>query len=343
MTEQRKIGVIFRLCVECMPSHLCGGDSFPGCARYLRTSFFDFSMPITFAPLSRRGWLQAGLAAAFVPRFSNALESGSEFWALFSDTHIAADVTKEARGAVMGENLRRCVNQVLQAGQKPFGVLVNGDCAYLDGQQEDYDTFVKLIEPLRESGVQVHCTLGNHDDRRHFIGAMTSPQDPRPVEGRHVEVLSSATMNWVLLDSLQEVNKTPGELGGLQLGWLDRTLANCPDRPTVVLTHHNPITSTPDDKKPTGLLDTKALFAILARHKKVKAYIYGHTHSWNHQRDESTGIHLVNLPPVAYVFSSERPNGWVSARAMADRLVLELRTLNAAHEKHGEKVEILWG
>ncbi len=300
-------------------------------------------MPITFPPLSRRRWLQTTLAAALAPRLCPAAESGGEFWALFSDTHIAADVALEARGAVMGENLRRCVNQVLQVGQKPFGVLVNGDCAYLDGQQADYDTFVKLIEPLRESGVQVHCTLGNHDDRRHFIGAMTSPQDPRPVEGRHVEVLSSATMNWVLLDSLKEVNKTPGELGSLQLGWLDRTLANCPDRPTVVLTHHNPVQTLPEGKKPTGLLDAEALLAVLARHKKVKAYVYGHTHTWAHHRDESTGIHLVNLPPVAYVFSPERPNGWVSARATADRLVLELRALNPAHEKHGEKVEIVWG
>jgi Icc protein len=299
-------------------------------------------MPITFAPLSRRRWLQAGLAAAFTPHVSHGAESGGEFWALFSDTHIAADAALEARGAVMGENLRRCVNQVLQIGQKPFGVLVNGDCAYLDGQQADYDTFVKLIEPLRESGVQVHCTLGNHDDRRHFIGAMTSPQDPRPVEGRHVEVLSSATMNWVLLDSLKEVNKTPGELGSLQLGWLDRTLANCPDRPTVILTHHNPVPWVSEGQKTTGLIDSQALLAVLARHKKVKAYLYGHTHTWHHQRDASTGIHLVNLPPVAYVFSPEQPNGWVSARATANRLVLELRTLNPAHENHGEKVEILW-
>ena len=302
------------------------------------------TMPISFPPISRRQWLKGSLAAAFTPAWASAASSSDgELWVLFSDTHIAADLKIEARGAVMAENLARCAKQVLNVGQKPFGVLVNGDCAYLDGQQADYDAFVKLIEPLRESAIQVHCTLGNHDNRKHFIGAMTSPQDPRPVEGKHVEVLSSATMNWVLLDSLHEVNQTPGELGQLQLGWLDRTLNNCPDRPTVVMAHHNPQGPVPEGKKPTALTDSDAMFAILAKHKKVKAFVYGHTHNWEHKKHPETGLHLINLPPVAYVFAPERPNGWVSARATKERLVLELHALNPAHDQHGEKVEITWG
>lgn len=301
-------------------------------------------MPITLPPISRRQWLKVGLAAALAPKPASARnDMDGELWVLFSDTHIAADTTLEARGAVMAENLSRCVNQVLGIGQKPFGVLVNGDCAYLDGQQTDYDAFVKLIEPLRESAIQVHCTLGNHDDRKHFIGAMTSPQDPRPVEGKHVELLSSATMNWVLLDTLHEVNKTPGELGELQRGWLDRTLASCPERPTVVMAHHNPQTALPANGKPTGMMDSSAMFEVLGRHKKVKAFVYGHTHTWEHKVHEATGIHLINLPPVAYVFSKERPNGWVSARATREKLTLELRALNPAHDQHGQKVEIVWG
>jgi Icc protein len=301
-------------------------------------------MPITLPAISRRHWIQGSLAAAFMPAWVGAAdEANSELWVLFSDTHIAADEKLEARGAVMAENLKRCVNQVLKIGQKPFGVLLNGDVAYLDGQQTDYDTFLNLIAPLRENAIQVHCTLGNHDDRKNFIGAMTSPQDPRPVEGKHVELLSSATMNWVLLDTLQEVNKTPGELGEFQLGWLDRTLATCSEKPTVVMAHHNPQGPVPEGKKPTGLTDSDAMMAILAKHKKVKAFIYGHTHTWAHQTHAATGIQMINLPPVAYTFGPEKPNGWVIARATQEKLVLELRALNPAHDQHGEKVEIVWG
>jgi hypothetical protein len=74
----------------------------------------------------------------------------------------------------------------------------------------------------------------------------------------------------------------------------------------------------------------------------VKAFIYGHTHTWAHQTHAATGIQMINLPPVAYTFGPERPNGWVIARVTQEKLVLELRALNPAHDQHGEKVEIVW-
>lgn len=303
-------------------------------------------MPVTLPPLTRRRWISNAAASAAwlgTRTLSAALSSETQTWVLFADTHIAADDALRARDVCMAENLTRCVNQVLKLDQKPFGVLVNGDCAYLDGQGDDYATFVRLINPLREAAVQVHCTLGNHDNRKNFIGALTNVQDVRPLEGRHVQVIPSALMNWVLLDSLDQVNSTPGLLGDAQLGWLDRTLHMLPARPTVVLAHHNPQSPMPAGKKPTGLLDSDALFEVLAAHKaKVRAFVYGHTHTWLHSVHAATGIHLINLPPVAYVFNKERPSGWVVARADRQQMELELRSLNPAHDQHREKVIIPW-
>jgi Icc protein len=181
-------------------------------------------MPITLPALNRRQWIKGSLAAALAPAWASAADKmlSTESWVLFSDTHILTDPKAEARGVIMGDNLSRCANQVLKLGSKPFGVLVNGDCAYLKGEASDYSTFISLIDPLRDAGIPVHCTLGNHDDRKNFTAAMAGVQDPRPVEGKHVSVLSSATMNWVLLDTLDQVNKTPGLLGDLQLAWLDQ-------------------------------------------------------------------------------------------------------------------------
>ena len=116
-------------------------------------------MPITLSPISRRRWIKGSLAAAFVPACLEAAEAGkAETWVLFSDTHIAADEKLEARGAVMGENLTRCVNQVLNMGQKPFGALLNGDVAYLDGQQADYATFLNhknAVVTIRDNGIGI--------------------------------------------------------------------------------------------------------------------------------------------------------------------------------------------
>lgn len=300
-------------------------------------------MPITLPPLTRRHWLKNSLAAgvaAFAPRAAFAAETPSETWVLFSDTHIPADPKLEARGICMGDNLTRSINQVLALKQKPFGVLINGDCVYLKGLKEDYFTFVDLLTPLREASLPVHCTLGNHDDRKNFIGAMTGPEDVRPLEGRHVEVFSSASVNWVLLDSLEAVNSTPGVLGAAQLGWLDRTLRSLPDRPTFVMAHHNPQGPLAEGQKPTGLTDSDAMFKVLGAHKKVRAFIYGHTHTWAHTQHSETGIHLINLPPVAYVFNPDKPSGWVMARVTGGGMEFELRSLNPNHDQHRQKVVI---
>lgn len=302
-------------------------------------------MPITLPLPNRRDWLKQAVAAsagAFAARLP-AADAPEQLWVLFSDTHIDQDDKTVAREVCMAENLTRCVNQVLKIGQKPFGVIVNGDCALLDGKQEDYATFVRLLEPLTGNSVQVHCTLGNHDHRTNFINAVLPPGPPNaerqvPVADKHVAVVSSALVNWVLLDSLHSVNITPGLLGDLQLGWIDRTLRNLPKKPTFVVAHHNPMLASMDEKKKGGCLqDSDALFKLLASHDKVKGYIHGHIHNWGRSKHETTGLPILSLPPVAYTFGKDRPAGWVLARATAERVEFELRSLNPAHDEHGQK------
>jgi Icc protein len=301
-------------------------------------------MPITLPPLTRRDFLQRGTAAAFGALATQlpAIDIPEQVWVLFSDTHIAADETLVARGVNMAENLRRCANQVLKIGQKPFGLIVNGDCAYLEGISEDYVSFLRCMQPLREQSIQVHCTLGNHDHRNNFLNAVIGPPPPnaeRPmnVPDKHVATVTSALVNWILLDSLDLVNKTPGRLGEAQLVWLERELRNAPNKPTFIVGHHDPQGPVPEGKQPTGLLDSDALFDLLAAYPKVQGYIYGHTHNWLKTKHEKTGLPLLNLPPVAYVFNPKRPNGWVIARIDSDRAEFELRALNPAHDEHGQK------
>lgn len=302
-------------------------------------------MPITFPPLTRRNFLQHGTAAALGALATQlpALEIPEQTWVLFSDPHIAEDEALVARGACMAENLRRCANQVLKIGQKPFGLIVNGDCAYLEGKTEDYVTFTHCIQALREQSIQIHCTLGNHDHRNNFLNAIVGPPPPnaeRPmnVPDKHVATVTSAQVNWILLDSLDLVNKTPGMLGEPQLVWIERELRNAPNKPTFIVAHHNPMQTSMDDKKKgTCLQDSDALFDLLASYPKVQGYIYGHTHTWLKTKHEKTGLPLINLPPVAYTFDPKRPNGWVIVRINSDRAEFELRALNPAHEEHGQK------
>jgi Icc-related predicted phosphoesterase len=303
-------------------------------------------MPVAlFTESNRREWMQRMVATGLGVQWTlegaaaDAATEG-EMWALFSDTHIAEDAAKEARGVVMAENLERCVKQVLAAGVKPHGVLINGDCAYLDGQPGDYVQLVRCLSPLRDERVQVHCALGNHDDRKNFLAAMAQPGEEARMEGKHVSVLSSARVNWVLLDSLDEVNKTPGRLGEDQVGWLRRTLSKLDQRPTLVMVHHNPQIGLTERQKSSALLDTDALLEVLAEFPQVKALFFGHTHHWAVLPAMGGKPWLVNLPPVAYVFNEANPSGWVQATVTDKAVTLELKALNAAHEAHRQKVVI---
>jgi len=77
------------------------------------------------------------------------------------------------------------------------------------------------------------------------------------------------------------------------------------------------------------------LLEVFASANRSKAYFFGHTHHWEITRDES-GIHLINLPPVAYLFHEGDPTGWVMAKSEEQGMRLELRCLDTSHKAHAK-------
>ncbi len=299
-------------------------------------------MPLHLTPLSRRQFFRrSALAAAAlvsVRELFAADDSGASRWALLSDTHIAGNPDTISREMNMAANLR-AVSKALLAGPAPAGVFINGDCALKAGLPDDYATFTSLLKPVVEARLPVHMTLGNHDDRANFFRALTSAKAAAlPVEGRHLSLVKSAHTNWFLLDSLDQVDKTPGRLEAPQRDWLARSLDANADKPALVMVHHDP--GLRPDQKSFGLLDTTELFEVLAPRRHVKALFFGHTHRW--QLDERDGIHLVNLPAVAYAFNKAQPTGWVDCRLSSKGATLQLLAQDTQHAAHGKQVELKW-
>jgi 3',5'-cyclic AMP phosphodiesterase CpdA len=131
---------------------------------------------------------------------------------------------------------------------------------------------------------------------------------------------------------------TPGVLGEKQRQWLIEALDARKDRPAIVVCHHNPQFEVVG--KASGLVDTAELFAALVPRKQVKAVVFGHTHHWDVQQRD--GIHLINLPPVGYIFRAGDPAGWVDVRLAEKGATLELRSLDPAHPAHAKRTELQW-
>jgi 3',5'-cyclic-AMP phosphodiesterase len=300
-------------------------------------------MPIHLPPISRRQFLTRTLAAgAGLGLAPELLAAGKrtdpDSWALLSDIHLAADRTLLARGINMTEHFQSVSRELSALPKRPAGVFITGDCAFNSGQKEDYAVVADLLRPIREAQMPVHLTLGNHDHRERFWEAFQEEKAAqRPLADRQVSLLQTPRANWFVLDSLETTLQTPGLIGREQLDWLAGALDANPKKPALVLVHHNPYFSGGN----MGLKDTTALFEVLRPRKQVKAYIYGHTHTWKVEPD-SSGIHLVNLPPVAYVFQKGSPAGWVHATLERKSMKLELRCVDTTHKDHGQKLQLQW-
>jgi hypothetical protein len=297
-------------------------------------------MPISLPPISRRRFL-AGAAAAIAtgglrPPFAFA-DADPHTLALMADTHVAADRSTVFKAVNMAAHLAAVVKDIGTLKQPAAMGLIVGDLAQKSGQTGDYVAFVDLLKPLREAGIPLHLTLGNHDHRDRFVEVLKTKLQPKLAE-----VIPTPRANLFVVDTLEETDGVPGAVGMAQREWLAKALDARVDKPAIIFGHHDPMFEPPPEgHKPSGLLDTVELFKLLEPRKHVKAYVFGHTHDWG-VKEHSSGIHLVNLPPTSYVFTPGLPSGWVQATVRPDGARLELRCLDAKHPAHGQVVDLKW-
>jgi 3',5'-cyclic AMP phosphodiesterase CpdA len=305
-------------------------------------------MPIHLPPLSRRRFIAGSLAAGaglmsrgWLSAAEGVKQADPNRIVLLSDTHIDGNAATLGRGINMADHLRQACGEIVKLDPPPAHVLINGDFALKDGQAGDYATAVELLKGVRESGVPVTVALGNHDHRKRFwAGVADSHKPDAAMKDKHVALIDTPRARWLILDSLDVTDQARGKLGEDQLKWLAEMLDKDAKKPALVMVHHNPEIGEAAGKN-GGVADTAALLELLSSRKQAKALFYGHSHRWTHEHRED-GLHLINLPANAYVFSPEQPSAWVDAHVGKSGATLELRCLNTGHPWNGQKLPMKW-
>jgi 3',5'-cyclic-AMP phosphodiesterase len=297
-------------------------------------------MPIHLPAQNRRQFLAtvgAGLVACTSEVFGSEVEGDLVY--LLNDTHIGE---KHPPNSAVPSHLRQVVGELLARDCKPACVLINGDLALKDGQPGDYRLFAELVAPLREAGIDLHLTLGNHDNREVFYDVMTEERpEAAAVESKHISVVETRFANFFLLDSLKETMVTQGHLGAVQRSWLAKALDAHASKPAIIMTHHNPRLGGDPNHFPGGLEDSNELWSLLASRPQVKAYIHGHIHDRNFFEHE--GIHILNMPATSYVADPKlSTTGWTTARLTAGGMMLTTRTTEPMHAWDGESRALIW-
>lgn len=298
-------------------------------------------MPITLPPISRRRFLAAAGAIVVAPAIGRAANADPNRVAFLSDSHIPEKAEEVARDCNMASRLKQVVAEVAKLDPRPGCAIIDGDLAYKTGTPAEYKLFAALVEPIREAGVPLHLGLGNHDHFTRFAEGLTQLRaKDRPVEGKQVVVAELERVNLFVLDSFDPRNAIGGLLGAEQLKWLALALDARRSKPAVVCVHH-PLQFEPDkNKKFNGLADSVDFWPLLKARPHVKAFVFGHTHTW--KLAERDGIHLINLPAIGYPFARTEVTGWVDALFMEKGVKLEVRAIDPKHAKHGETVELAW-
>jgi 3',5'-cyclic AMP phosphodiesterase CpdA len=154
----------------------------------------------------------------------------------------------------------------------PDAVVISGDLTEC-GLIEEYTLLAELLK--RTLALPVYVIPGNHDRRERLAAGL--PEYCRVTDGFIQYAVEDLPVRLVLLDSVVP-GSGHGELCAARLDFLDRTLAEQPDKPTMVVLHHPPFICGIGHMDDINLRTSREFGAVLARHKQVQRIISGHHH-----------------------------------------------------------------
>ncbi|WP_283093837.1 phosphodiesterase [Achromobacter sp. Marseille-Q0513] len=207
-----------------------------------------------------------------------------------TDCHLFGEAETSMLGVNTDASLRAVLGQIEADHKHPDLVLATGDLSQ-DGEVAAYQRLAGMLQASPAlAGARIRCLPGNHDAPDTLRRALPAWSEP---------VTDVGAWRVICLDTT-----VPGSNGGhlpdSQLDLLESALAEAPERPALVATHHNamPITHWHD----TMMIDNpQRLFQLLARWPQARVLLWGHVH---HEFDRRRhNLRILATPSTCFQFS----------------------------------------
>lgn len=195
--------------------------------------------------------------------------------AQITDLHIRSDNLPLWGEVDTVQALKNTVEHLNHLKPAPDIVLATGDLV----DQPSAKAYKILKKHLKHLNIPVFLIPGNHDGRAMMLdafGKKSAPYLPRKL-GHLSYAIEDRPLRLIGLDST-EPTETGGHICRERAAWLDQTLAQKPDVPTLIFLHHPPFRVGIPHMDDKGFIGADRLARVLSRHRQVIHLICGHMH-----------------------------------------------------------------
>jgi 3',5'-cyclic AMP phosphodiesterase CpdA len=194
--------------------------------------------------------------------------------AQLTDLHIVPQGERCQGQVDTTANLEQVVARLKALRPAPDAVLITGDLVER-GSIGEYRLLRGLLDQLP---MPYYLVPGNHDRRAHLLQVFADHDHLPPAGAEHVlYAIEDYPVRLIGLDTAL-TGEPHGRLCATRLDWLDRTLAERPDVPTLIFMHHPPFATGIRWIDAAGLYGGREMEAIVARHPQVQRVLCGHAH-----------------------------------------------------------------
>lgn len=238
--------------------------------------------------LTRRSFFLGATAAVATPVMARAAGEGfgtdDQLSVFVSDIHVGnpgIPTPYGAQPASPGEYFEKTVDEILALNPRPKRVVCFGDISLWFGFRKDYELSFRGFRRLKDAGIDLFFTMGNHDKRQSFGSVYPGYAERSPVPGRFVSVVDLGTCDLILLDSLNEgdpeegkANPVDGTIDRAQWDWLESECMKR-KRPFLCGSHHSP-----DELSLEIEGKRRDVLSFLRNAPFFRGWIHGHAHTW---------------------------------------------------------------